>query len=97
MKVSATLQIVLVRYDGSNRCYDLSKGWLRLTVRGRAKEQTKVLCRYEMHIGNIKLLDYYGGYNEVQPDAYFAAWMVLEEMKSDPCWKYPHRWGMLSC
>jgi hypothetical protein len=47
--------------------------------------------RYEMHIGKIKLLDYYGGYNEVDPEAYFGAWMVLEEMKSDPCWKYPHR------
>lgn len=46
---------------------------------------------YEMHIGKIKLLDYYGGYNEVDPEAYFGAWMVLEEMKSDPCWKYPHR------
>jgi len=46
---------------------------------------------YEMHIGNIKLLDYYGGYDNVEPEAYFAAWMVLEEMKSDPCWRYPHR------
>lgn len=44
-----------------------------------------------MHIGNIKLLDYYGGYNVVTPEAYFAAWLVLEEMKSDPCSKFPHR------
>lgn len=48
-----------------------------------------------MHIGNIKLLDYYGGYDNVEPEAYFAAWMVLEEMKSDPCWRYPHRWVAL--
>ena len=46
---------------------------------------------YEMHIGSIKLLDYYGGYQEVKPDDYFAAWLVLEEMKSDPCWRFPHR------
>ena len=51
----------------------------------------RLICRYEMHIGNIKLLDYYGGYNAVTPEAYFAAWLVLEEMKSDPCWKFPHR------
>ena len=44
---------------------------------------------YEMHIGSIKLLDYYGGYQEVKPDDYFAAWLVLEEMKSDPCLALP--------
>lgn len=48
-------------------------------------------CSYEMHIGSIKLLDYYGGYNEIKPDDYFASGIVLEEMKSDPCWKFPHR------
>ena len=47
--------------------------------------------RYELHIGNLKLLDYYGGYNVVTPEDYFAAWLVLEEMKSDPCSKFPHR------
>ena len=48
-------------------------------------------CSYELHIGAIRLLDYYGGYEDVTPEAYFAAWLVLEEMKSDPCWKFPHR------
>ena len=50
-----------------------------------------LLGRYELHIGAIKLLDYYGGYEEVSTQDYFAAQIVLEEMKSDPCWRHPHR------
>lgn len=48
-------------------------------------------CSYEMHISSIRLLDYYGGYEDITPEQYFAAQIFLEEMKSDPCWKFPHR------
>ena len=78
-------------YDRNTEYFYIKECWIKLVRRVGGPWQSNTLCRYEMHIGNIKLLDYYGGYNEVQPDAYFAAWMVLEEMKSDPCWKYPHR------
>jgi hypothetical protein len=30
-------------------------------------------CRYEMRIEAIRLLDFYGGPSNIEPDAYFAA------------------------
>lgn len=78
--------ILLLKDSPKSACMTHASFWRELHIASLAST-----CRYELHIGAVRLLDYYGGYEDLSPEAYFAAWLVLEEMKSDPCWKFPHR------